>query len=381
MLLPITPKNQPYYQPIKGAENLTPQQKFETHLNEALRCEQQGYTEQARGMFSDLFWNPEHTPEHKDNLESVVLKLPEHGSRHIAILKMCGSEVANFLYGKLLLENNDNKWAEKNYGEAIKYFTLAAQKGYQPALTILLQRAEKDCPIANYELGSLYAAGKGVAANEDKAIAYFNMAVKSEPKKANLELAHLYLGKRDTTNYVKYLQDAIKAGSNDAKAELTEFEKITFKDAEMLWGLREGIKNFGNESKAIKMYELSASLGNRNAMFKLYEIHHARTEESIFSGNSPALAKQYLDNAADAGHISAKNIRTGKQIKETKIEKDEILKADKEFKEKILAKSSKPAQNLININGNDSSEKPQSWSFSSFFSRTPEVKNNVDEKK
>ena len=66
---------------------------------------------------------------------------------------------------------------EKNFSEAVKHFTLAADSGYG---------------LAQYELGVCYEKGLGVEKDYAEAVKYYTLAAEQGVLAAMLELAGLY---------------------------------------------------------------------------------------------------------------------------------------------------------------------------------------------
>ena len=129
---------------------------------------------------------------------------------------------------------------DRNAVEAVRFFTAAANAGSNNAKVELARcclsgsGVDQDADEAKKYLDAaaaannvnalilyseLYAAGNGVEKSDAMALEYLERAVRIDPAKGNLALAH-YFSDKDDAKMVRYLQKAVNAKSVDAMIEL-----------------------------------------------------------------------------------------------------------------------------------------------------------------
>lgn len=190
-----------------------------------------------------------------------------------ATQRKTGYEICKQLIGKKFICSNEVKaeayylvgigWAEahNNIKKAFEYIKPAAILRHQEAINYLIQNftysgepdeqviqllqgeAEKGSALAKYELGKLYAAGRGVLQDEKLAAALFNEAAQLGIHQAKYELSIMYSHGRGVTQDVTYSQTLLI----DAAHECDLRAKTLYKAGQLS-------KSRGDITGAIKLF-------------------------------------------------------------------------------------------------------------------------------
>ena len=87
--------------------------------------------------------------------------------------------------------------AKRDYLEAIKWYTKAAEQGHTKA---------------QFNLGYIYFDGRGVKKNHDKALKWFLKAAKQHDAKSEIYVGRIYEEKQDYTNAFKWYSQIANSG-------------------------------------------------------------------------------------------------------------------------------------------------------------------------
>jgi TPR repeat protein len=180
---------------------------------------------------------------------------------------------------------------KEDHDKAFKLFSLAAEKGYFPAQTMLgysyrLERgvpsnneqakawfekaAAQGCPIAINNLGFLYRYGKGVDKNKPKAVEYFQIAAECEYSNAQYNLALMYCDGKGVPKTFKisffWYQIAAERGYLEAQFNLAFMyemgQSVPKDDEKALYWYRKAAQHGLTRAKlAIKRLELGGDPG------------------------------------------------------------------------------------------------------------------------
>ncbi len=170
---------------------------------------------------------------------------------------------------------------EKNYEEAVKWFSKAADKGYAKAqnnlalcyangngvekdmtqaVTLWKKAAKKDMPQAQVALGLCYANGDGIKKDIKRAVSLWEKAAEQGYARANLLLSECYAKgngvEKNSVKAIALLGTAAEQGDKDAQFRLgTYYENGDFVMKDM--------------SKAISWYKKAAEQGQADAQCSL----------------------------------------------------------------------------------------------------------------
>ena len=167
----------------------------------------------------------------------------------------------------------------KSYAEAVKWYKLAAEQGDS---------------IAQNNLGVCYANGEGVEQNYEEAVKWYRLAAEQGDSNAQFNLGWCYEnGNGAKQNYeeaVKWYRLAAEQGDSNAQFNLG-------------WFHENGIGTEQNYEEAVKWYRLAAEQGDSNAQLNLGWFH----ENGIGTEQNYEEAVKWYRLAANQGDSAAQN--------------------------------------------------------------------------
>lgn len=190
-----------------------------------------------------------------------------------------GHPVAQYLLGQLYQLGRIGK--DPDYIEAKKWYSMAQNKyapaaialgfiydtvddDYQNALASYQHAADQHHPVGQFDLGLIYAKGKGHAVDFAKAEELYQQAADAGMSQAMVELAGLYfngsLGARDEDKALSWYKKAAAQGDRDALYQLGLLSET-------------GVATSLDFPEAIQFYQQSANKGNAKAMLALARIY------------------------------------------------------------------------------------------------------------
>ena len=201
-----------------------------------------------------------------------------------------------FQKGKVAYDN-------KNYAEAVKWYTKAAEQGYAQA---------------QYDLGLCYDKGQGVTQDYTEAVKWYRKAAEQGHAEAQYYLGDCYRWgravKKDETEAVKWYRKAAEQGHSDAQYDLGKC-------------YRYGIGVTVNSAEAVKWYKKAAEQGHSDAQYYLggfYSSGFGVTKNS-------AEAVKWYKKAAEQGNLSSQFFLASMYKSGDGVEKD-LTEAIKWFK-------------------------------------------------
>ena len=168
---------------------------------------------------------------------------------------------------------------EQDYEEAVKWYRKAAEQGY---------------PVAQYNLGIIYANSKGVEQNYEEAAEWYKKAAEQNYSFAQNNLGTLYrFGngvKQDFGEAIKWYKKAAEQGSARAQNNLGD-----------MYYNGEGVKQ--NYEEAVKWYRKSAEQGNAAAQNDLGNMYY--NGEGVKQNYEEAV--KWYKKSAEQGNASAQS--------------------------------------------------------------------------
>ncbi len=235
------------------------------------------------------------------NRDIVASEITDNYVKEIKDKVNAGDAQAKFILGKLYYYGYN---VEIDFAQTCKYIQDAIQDGNPDAFDWVQQKSKEGDSKNQYLMGLLYAKGIGVDKNVDKALKWFERSIYSGKEKGieminefastGDQAAMFLLGKLyyfgygveiDFSTASKYLQDAIKAGSQDTLEWVQKKAKAGDSKNQYLIGIlyNKGIGVDKNVNIALTWFESAAYRGNMDAF---------------------AIIKEF----ADAGNLDAKYI-------------------------------------------------------------------------
>ena len=193
-----------------------------------------------------------------------------------------------FIIATVTLFSNDFNQAVEDYNSG----------GYIKALNTFYTLAKKDDAKAQYNVGLIYANGKGVQKDLDKAKKWYEKAAKQGNGPAQYNLAQLYhsAGETDAHGYEKaryWYEKAVEAGIMQAYNNLAA-----------LYMEGKGVKQ--DQEKAFELFQKAASMGDSAAQVNVAVLYawgegithnkmkaYDNFKKALISGKSEA--SEYLD--------------------------------------------------------------------------------------
>ncbi|MBO5382704.1 MAG: SEL1-like repeat protein [Ruminococcus sp.] len=169
---------------------------------------------------------------------------------------------------------------EQNYEEAVKWFRMAARKGFTKAM---------------YNIGICYNYGEGVPENKEEAAIWYNKAAEKNYVPAQIGIAKLYLlgngVPQDYKKHLYWLKRAAEQGSADAQY--------------MLGGAyARGLGVDKNYKEAFKWLEKGAEQGDEKSQLTIGAMVLSAGKDDDLSEYIP-LAKKWYRVAAENGNLEA----------------------------------------------------------------------------
>ena len=112
----------------------------------------------------------------------------------------------------------------------LTFLILAAPLASGDAVSELLGRAESGEAVAQLELASIYASGKGVAKDMDAALKWYAKAAEQGNVDAQLKLGGIYIGgrgvRRDSSEAAKWFMMSAEAGNPAAQCQMGRMHMV-----------------------------------------------------------------------------------------------------------------------------------------------------------
>lgn len=197
-----------------------------------------------------------------------------------------GNPYALYSLGRLYEKNNFDIPPDKD--AAYNYLYLAATKGSEHALQLLMQRARNANPQALYQLGKVYQEGFSGPYFQ------YNRADKNDTYMKMLHLLNSYKGK--SLSNIDQALKLYKAAANEGFSEAQHHIGVIYEQ-----GLGEGI----DLTKAFEYYFKAANQVHIQSMFdlgRMYEKGKGVSQDSV-------LAHMWYTIAATLGHVEATSAR------------------------------------------------------------------------
>ena len=187
-----------------------------------------------------------------------------------------GDPQAQYNFG-LMYENGEG--APRDHAQALKYFRWAAEQGFADALKWFHSAAEQGDAIAQYDLGVMYAFGKGVTRDSAEAVKWYRKAAEQGNADAQQRLGMMY------TKGVGVTQDDAEAAKWFRKAAEQEDAAAQYN----LGSMYDNGKGVPQDSvEAYAWYSVAASGGNDIAKNSLSALDGTLTPEQLSQGTKRA---------------------------------------------------------------------------------------------
>ena len=128
------------------------------------------------------------------------------------------------LFGASVFSFHSTAWADKTEQQFQQGLTAYKQSDYQTAFKLWLSLAEQGNASAQFNLGNMYANGKGVKQDDFEAVKQFRKAEEQGDAKAQGRLGNVYshgIGvKQDDFEAMKWYRKAAEQGDTNAQALL-----------------------------------------------------------------------------------------------------------------------------------------------------------------
>ena len=192
--------------------------------------------------------------------------------------------VIDKLYSKI--DPKTKMTAEQYYQRAHKLYK---KNHYQKALKLLLEAADFGHTKSEYRIGYLYAKGKGVDKDPDKARYWYLKAANKNHVPAQYGLGNL-LRFDDPEEAVKWLKKAANSGHISAQNNLG-------------WMYEMGhVGGWRNNEEAFRWYKMSADSGNKVGQYNVC-VHYYKKGSHKY-----AEAEKWCQLSADQGYANAHNL-------------------------------------------------------------------------
>jgi len=217
------------------------------------------------------------------NSDLVASKITDDYVKDIKSRVEEGDNQAKFILGKLYYYGYN---IEIDFSKTCKYLQEAIQDGNRYAFDWIQKKSKKGDSRAQYLMGLLYSKGIGVDKNVDKALKWFERSV-YRGKEKGIEMINKFVASGDNAAMFllgklyyhgygveidfdkasQYLQDAIKAGNQDAFEWIQKKAKSGDGKNQYLIGIlySKGLGVDKNMDIALTWFESSAYRGNVNA--------------------------------------------------------------------------------------------------------------------
>jgi len=214
--------------------------------------------------------------------------------------------------------------AEPELNEALR----AQEAGdYARAASLYLPLAAKGNPVAQYNLGVLYAQGQVIQKDYRAAVQWYLAAAEQGHAQAQAQLGLLYVsGKGVVQDYKKAMKWFVaSAGQGNAVAQLHIGELYV-----------DGLGVLQDEVEAIKWYRQAAAQGDAVAQFKLgecYERGQGVAQDSVEAGRWLHVAAANATDAASRSRYLARRDEINKALerrKEAKTKQEAAAQAQRE---------------------------------------------------
>lgn len=169
---------------------------------------------------------------------------------------------------------------------------------YLAALSAWVPAAKEGHPEAQYRVGRLYDAGRGVPRDRATAADWYRKAAEQGHTDAQLWLGFIYAEglsvPRDQARGIRWFQEAAEAGVVQAQMYLGKI-------------YREGGRVRGNPAEALKWYRMAAEQGEAQAQYEVGLLLWGFPNPWEIPWKDPAEAAEWFRKAAEQGHLDAQD--------------------------------------------------------------------------